>query len=92
VIETELMPRLVVGYTEKVCNKLKSCKAFLKPSFELGPKFRTGLRQVHRVNCWYVRAHTIVQNLLILGRHKVGAEHYRDLRISAFAEWSGAVG
>jgi hypothetical protein len=25
-----------------------------------------------------------------LGRHKVGAQHYRDLRISAFTEWSRA--
>ena len=36
--ETELMPRLVVGYTELVCGKLKSGKGFLKPNFELGPK------------------------------------------------------
>jgi hypothetical protein len=38
VVETGLMPRLVGGNTEIVCGKLKSCKGFLKPNFELGPK------------------------------------------------------
>ncbi len=35
--------------------------------------------------------HAAVSNLFNLGRHKVGAQHYRDLRVSAFAEWSRAV-
>ena len=39
----------------------------------------------------FVTAHAAVQNLFNLGRHLVRAEHYRNLRISAFAEWSGAV-
>jgi hypothetical protein len=30
-------------------------------------------------------------NLFNLGRHKVGAQHYRNLRISAFTDWSRAV-
>jgi len=34
---------------------------------------------------------TIVFNLFNLGRHLIGAEHYRDLRMSAFNEWSRAV-
>jgi putative transposase len=38
-----------------------------------------------------VRAHAAVQNLFNLGRHLVSAEHYRDLRVSAFNEWSSAV-
>jgi putative transposase len=32
-----------------------------------------------------------VSNLFNLGRHLVGAQHYRDLRMSAFAEWGRAV-
>ena len=36
-------------------------------------------------------AHAAVQNLFNPGRHLVRAEHYRNLRISAFAEWRGAV-
>ena len=32
-----------------------------------------------------------VQNLFNLGRHLVRAEHYRNLRVGAFSEWSRAV-
>ena len=39
----------------------------------------------------FVTAHAAVSNLFNLGRHLVRAEHYRDLRISAFGEWSRAV-
>jgi putative transposase len=39
----------------------------------------------------FVTAHAAVQNLFNLGRHLVRAQHYRDLRIGAFDEWSRAV-
>ena len=39
----------------------------------------------------FVTAHAAVANLFNLGRHLVRAEHYRNLRISAFKEWSRAV-
>ena len=39
----------------------------------------------------FLGAHAAVSNLFNLGRHKVSAHHYRDLRISAFNEWSRAV-
>ena len=39
----------------------------------------------------FVADHAAVQNLLNLGRHHIRAEHYRNLRMSAFAEWSRAV-
>jgi putative transposase len=39
----------------------------------------------------FLGAHAAVSNLFNLGRHKVVAQHYRDLRINAFAEWSRAV-
>ena len=32
-------------------------------------------------------AHASVYNLFNLGRHLVGAEHYRNLRVSAFKGW-----
>jgi putative transposase len=32
-----------------------------------------------------------VGNLFKLGRHLVGAHHYRELRVSAFDDWSSAV-
>jgi hypothetical protein len=37
VVETELMPSLVGGNTERAGGKLKSSKGFLKPNFERGP-------------------------------------------------------
>ena len=39
----------------------------------------------------FLGAHAAVRNLFNLGRHKVGAQHYRDLRVSAFGEWGRAV-
>ena len=38
----------------------------------------------------FVSAHAAVSNLFNLGRHLIRAEHYRNLRISAFSEWSRA--
>jgi hypothetical protein len=42
VTEAEIMPRLVVGYTEPDGGKLKKGNGFLKPNFGVGPN-RTGL-------------------------------------------------
>ncbi|MFT4520170.1 MAG: putative transposase, partial [Halioglobus sp.] len=39
----------------------------------------------------FLGAHAAVSNLFNLGRHLLRAQHYRDLRISAFGEWSRAV-
>jgi putative transposase len=49
-------------------------------------KFKS-VRQAQR----FLGAHAAVSNLFNLGRHLVRAEHYRNLRISAFAEWGRAV-
>ena len=48
-------------------------------------KFKS-VRQAQR----FLGVHAAVSNLFNLGRHLVGAQHYRDLRISAFGEWSRA--
>jgi putative transposase len=39
----------------------------------------------------FVSAYAAVANLFNLSRHLVRAQHYRDLRMSAFAEWRRAV-
>jgi len=39
----------------------------------------------------FVTAHAAVSNPFNLGRHLVRAQHYRNLRVSAFAEWSRVV-
>ena len=49
-------------------------------------KFKS-TRQAQR----FVTAHAVVSNLFNLGRHLVRAQHYRNLRMSAFAAWSRAV-
>jgi transposase-like protein len=54
---------------------------------ERGMRRFKSVRQAQR----FVTAHAAVSNLLNLGRHLVRAQHYRDLRVSAFSEWSRAV-
>jgi len=49
-------------------------------------KFKS-VGQAQRFLC----VHAAVSNLFNLGRHLVRAQHYRDLRVSAFGEWSRAV-
>ena len=49
-------------------------------------KFKS-TRQAQR----FVTSHSALQNLFNLGRHLVKAAHYRNLRMSAFNEWSRAV-
>ena len=39
----------------------------------------------------FVMAHAAVSNLFNLGRHLVRAQYYRNLRVSAFTEWSRVV-
>jgi hypothetical protein len=77
VAETDLMPRLIGGDTETDCGgKWKSCKRFLKPNFE---------------SLTNVTAQSIISNRFNHGRHKIGAQRYRDVRVSAFTEWNRAV-
>ncbi len=54
---------------------------------EQGMRRFKSVRQAQR----FVSAHAAVQNLFNLGRHLVVTQHYHDLRVSAFAEWSKAV-
>lgn len=54
---------------------------------ERGMRRFKSVRQAQR----FVTAHAAVQNLFNLGRHHVRAEHYRNLRMSAFEEWGRAV-
>ena len=54
---------------------------------ERGMRRFKSVRQAQR----FVSAHAAVQNLFNLGSHLVGAQHYLDLRIVAFGEWSRAV-
>jgi putative transposase len=39
----------------------------------------------------FLGVHAAVSNLFNLGRHRVAADHYRELRRGAFASWDRAV-
>ena len=54
-----------------------------------GPASRRfkSVRQAQR----FLGAHAAISDLFNLGRHLIRAEHYRNLRVSAFADWSMAV-
>ena len=54
---------------------------------ERGMRRFKSMRQAQR----FVTAHAAVSNLFNLGRHLVGSQHYRELRVSAFNEWSRVV-
>ena len=54
---------------------------------ERGMRRFKSVRQAQR----FLGTHAAIQNLFNLGRHLVGAKHYRDLRVSAFSDWSRAV-
>ena len=54
---------------------------------ERGMRRFKSMRQAQR----FVTAHAAVSNLFNLGRHLVRAQHYRNLRISAFKEWNRPV-
>ena len=49
-------------------------------------KFKS-VRQAQR----FATVHAATSNLFNQGRHLVRAQHYRELRISAFTEWKRAV-
>ena len=60
VAEAELMPRLVVGYTELVGSKWKKGNGFLKPNFELHPKLdERGVRYDMDLLCEYIATHNL---------------------------------
>ena len=39
----------------------------------------------------FVTAHAAIGNLFNLGRHLIRAEHHRNLRVNAFAEWGRVI-
>ena len=54
---------------------------------ERGMRRFKSMKQAQR----FLGPHAAVSNLFNLGSHLVRAQHYRDLRISAFTEWSRAI-
>jgi putative transposase len=91
VAHRELMPDVIHDNSQYANNRAEQSHepTRVRERVMRGPAFRKfkSVRQAQR----FLGAHAAVSNLFNLGRHLVRAEHYRNLRISAFAEWSRAV-
>ena len=86
VTHRELMPDVIHDNSQYENNRAEQSHEPTRVRERVMRKFKsTGQAQRFLV------AHASVSNLFNLCRHKVRAEHYRDLRVSAFAEWSKAV-
>jgi len=86
VAHRELMPDVIHDTTQYANNRAEQSHEATRVR-ERGMRRFKSARQAQR----FVAAHAAVYNLFNLGRHLVSAGHYRDLRISAFAEWSMVV-
>ena len=82
----ELMPEAIHDTTQYANNRAEQSHEATRVRERGMRKFKS-VRQAQR----FLGAHAAVSNLFNLGRHKVRAQHYRDLRVSAFTEWSRAV-
>jgi putative transposase len=86
VAHRELMPDVIHDNSRYANNRAEQSH---EPTTvrERGMRRFKSVRQAQR----FLGAHAAVSNVFNVGRHKVGAQHYRDLRISAFTDWSSAV-
>ena len=84
----ELMPEVIHSTKQYENNRAEqSHEATRVRERERGMRKFKSIRQAQR----FLGAHAVVSNLFNLGRHKVCAQHNRNLRMSAFKEWERAV-
>jgi putative transposase len=86
VAHRELIPEAIHDTSQYANNRAEQSHEATRVR-ERGMRRFKSVRQAQR----FVTAHAAVSNLFNLGRHLVRAQHYRDLRISAFGEWNRAV-
>ena len=86
VAHRELIPEVIHSTQQYENNRAEQSHEATRVR-ERGMRRFKSVRQAQR----FLGAHATVSNLFNLGRHKVRAQHYRDLRISAFTEWGRAV-
>ncbi len=86
VAQRELIPETIHSTKQYENNRAEQSLEAIRVR-ERGMRRFKSVRQAQR----FVTAHAAVSNLFNLGRHLVRTEHYRDLRISAFGEWSRAI-
>ena len=86
VAHRELIPEVIHNNSQYANNRVEQSHEPTRVRERVMRKFKS-VGQAQR----FLGAHAAISNLFNLGRHKVGSQHYRDLRISAFTEWSMAV-
>jgi len=86
VAQRELIPETIHSTEQYENNRAEQSHEATRVR-ERGMRRFKSVRQAQR----FVTAHAAVSNLFNPGRRHVRAHHYRDLRVSAFAEWNRAV-
>ena len=86
VAHSELIPETIHSTKQYENNRAEQSHEATRVRERGMRKFKS-TRQAQRL----LGVHAAVSNLFNLGRHLVRAEHYRNLRMSAFAEWGRAV-
>ena len=86
VAHRELMPDVIHDTSQYANNRAEQSHEATRVRERGMRKFKS-VGQTQR----FLGTHAAVSNLFNLGRYLVSASHYRNLRVSAFAEWSRAV-
>ncbi len=86
VAHRELMPEVIHDSTQYANNRAEQSHEVTRVRERGMRKFKS-VDQAQR----FLGTHAAVYNLFNLGRHLIRADHYRNLRTSAFTEWSRAV-
>ena len=86
VAHRELIPDTIHSTKQYENNRAERSHESTRVREKVMRRFKS-VRQAQR----FLGAHAAVSNLFNLGRHLVSAEHYKNLRTSAFAEWRRAV-
>ena len=86
VAQREVMPETIHSTQQYENNRAEQSHEATRVR-ERGMRRFKSVKQAQR----FLGAHSAVSNLFNLGRHLVRADHYRDLRTSAFEEWGRAV-
>jgi len=86
VAHRELIPDTIHSTKQYENNRAERSHESTRVREKVMRRFKS-VRQAQR----FLGAHAAVSNLFNLGRHLVSAEHYKNLRTSAFAEWRRAM-
>jgi putative transposase len=86
VANRELIPETIHSTKQYENNRAEQSHEPTRVRERVMRKFKS-VKQAQR----FLGVHAAVSNLFNLGKHLLKAEHYRNLRIGAFADWSRAV-